>query len=163
MATSTLSKLVRYKAWANALTFDVIGTMPPHTLVAPQPIVFGSLLRTLNHVLAMDHVWRSHLLGRQHGLSTRNPEHCPPLAEIRDTQRDMDAWFIDYADCLDAGDEIVEFEFIGGGPGAMSRTDIVLHVVNHGTYHRGHVAQMMRAHAAPPVTDNPVFLKQGAR
>ena len=42
----------------------------------------------------------------------------------------------------------------------MSRADIVLHVVNHGTYHRGHIAQMMRAFEPPPITDYPVFLKQ---
>jgi uncharacterized damage-inducible protein DinB len=157
---NSLAKLVRYKAWADELTFDAIRKMPEHALTAPQPIVFGNLLRTLNHVLAMDHVWQSHLLGKPHGLTTRNPEYCPPLDEIQQAQRDMDAWYIGYTDSLDASDELVEFTFIGGGPGAMSRADIVLHVVNHGTYHRGHVAQMMRAFEPPPITDYPVFLKQ---
>ena len=77
-----LQKLVRYKAWANDLLFDAIAAMPDAALVAPQPIVFGNLARTLNHVLAMDFVWQSHLLGRPHGLTTRNPEHCPALAQI---------------------------------------------------------------------------------
>ena len=45
----------------------------------------------------------------------------------------------------------------------MIRADIVLHTVNHGTYHRGHVTQMMRAWQAPPITDYPVFLKILAR
>ena len=38
--------------------------------------------------------------------------------------------------------------------------DILLHVVNHGTYHRGHVASMMHTHGVmAPTTDFPVFLK----
>lgn len=156
-----LQKLVRYKAWANELLFDAVSKMPDAALVAPHPIVFGNLARTLNHVLAMDHVWQSHLCGRAHGLSTRNPDFCPPFAEIAQAQREMDGWYIDYADGLDdtARAEVVEFKFIGGGPGAMTRADIVLHVVNHATYHRGHVAQMMRASQPPPISDYPVFLK----
>src|SRR5256885_7587344 len=35
------------------------------------------------------------------------------------------------------------FEFVGGGQGAMTREQIVLHVVNHGSYHRGFVSDMM--------------------
>ena len=157
-----LRKLVRYKAWANELLFDAVARMPADALAAPQPIVFGNFLRTLNHVLAMDYVWQSHLSGKPHGLTSRNPDYCPGFAEIRSAQREMDAWYVDYADALDpvAADQLVEFEFIGGGPGAMTRGDIVLHAVNHGTYHRGHIAQMMRAIEPAPITDYPVFLKQ---
>jgi uncharacterized damage-inducible protein DinB len=156
-----IRKLVRYKAWANELLFAAVAKMPEPALLAPQPIVFGNLLRTLNHVLAMDHVWRSHLSGVPHGLGTRNPEFCPPFAEIVAMQNDMDRWYRDYADALSEADstQIVDFNFIGGGPGAMTRADILLHVVNHGTYHRGHVAGMMRPTLAPPITDYPVFLK----
>ncbi len=156
-----LPKLTRYKAWANGLLFDALAKLPEEALVAPQEIVFGNLLRTLNHVLAMDQVWRSHLCGQPHGFETRNPEFCPPFAQIARGQREMDRWYVGHADALapDKRDEIVEFTFIGGGPGAMTRADILLHVVNHGTYHRGHVAQMMRPWQPPPVTDYPVFLK----
>ena len=156
-----LQKLVRYKAWANGLLFEAIAAMPEAALVAPQPIVFGNLVRTLNHVLAMDFVWQSHLLGRPHGLNTRNPEHCPALSQIAQAQKEMDLWYIVHADQLTpaASVEAIDFAFIGGGPGTMTRADILLHVVNHGSYHRGHVAQMMRASQSPPITDYPVFLR----
>jgi uncharacterized damage-inducible protein DinB len=46
----------------------------------------------------------------------------------------------------------------------MTRRDILLHVANHGTYHRGNVAAMMyQAGVAPPTTDLPVFLKRLSR
>ena len=45
----------------------------------------------------------------------------------------------------------------------MSRRDIVLHVVNHTTYHRGHVADMLYDMGVfPPATDLPVFLRETA-
>ena len=157
----TLRTLMRYKAWANELVFAAVAKLPEAELTAPRKIVFGSLLRTLNHVYAMDDVWRAHLEARPHGYATRNPEVCPSLAELRDAQVGMDAWFVRYADSLSQEDEIVTFHFIGGGAGSMSRRDILLHVANHGTYHRGNVASMMyQAGVAPPTTDLPVFLKR---
>jgi uncharacterized damage-inducible protein DinB len=41
---------------------------------------------------------------------------------------------------------------------------MVLHVVNHGTYHRGLVADMMyQAGVTPEATDLPVFLRDAAQ
>ena len=155
-----LRTLMRYKAWANELVFAAAAKLPEAELTAPRKIVFGSLLRTLNHVYAMDEVWRAHLEGRPHGYTTRNPEDCPALAALREAQKAMDAWFVRYADSLSQEDEIVDFQFIGGGAASMTRRDILLHVANHGTYHRGNVASMMyQSGVAPPTTDLPVFLR----
>jgi len=155
--------LARYKAWADEVFLSAVSTLPDAELTAPRPIVFGSLIRTLHHSCAMDYVWQCHLLGKPHGLTTRNPEHCPGLAELIEKQRTIDAWYVGYADSL-AGDESaqpVEFEFIGGGAGRMSRRDIILHVVNHTTYHRGHAAGILYyLDVFPPTTDLPVFLRQ---
>jgi uncharacterized damage-inducible protein DinB len=157
--------LMRYKAWANDLLFQTISELPEDELVAPRPIIFGSILRTLNHVYAMDIVWKAHLESRPHEYATRNPETSPPFAELRDAQKDMDAWYVSYARGLDASacEEIVDFTFIGGGSGSMSRGDILLHVVNHATYHRGHVVGMLYQIPVPvPTTDLPVFLRDSA-
>jgi uncharacterized damage-inducible protein DinB len=161
MSKTSLQTLMRYKAWANELVFAAVAKLPEAELTAPRQIVFGSLLRTLNHVYAMDDVWRAHLEGRPHGYATRNPDACPSLPELRDAQSGIDAWFVRYADSLSGENEVVNFRFIGGGPGSMTRRDILLHVANHGTYHRGNVASLMyQAGVPPPTTDLPVFLKR---
>jgi len=42
----------------------------------------------------------------------------------------------------------------------MSRSDMILHVVNHGTYHRGLVSDMMyQVPAVPPANDLTVYLR----
>ncbi|MFY0665087.1 MAG: DinB family protein [Natronospirillum sp.] len=160
---NSVKTLTRYKAWADDLFLSVVADLPEPELVAPRPIVFGSLIRTLNHSYCMDYVWQSHLLELKHGLTTRNPVDHPPIQELVASQREIDAWYVDYAGSL-SGDqlgELVQFEFIGGGVGAMSRGDIILHVVNHTTYHRGHVAGMLyQLNVTPPTTDLPVFLKR---
>lgn len=162
---TVVGRLMRYKAWADEVFYASLAKLPEAELTAPKPIVFGSLLRTLNHVYAMDRVWQAHLLGRPHGLTTRNPQDCPPFADLRRAQAEMDAWYVGYADSLDEArlGERVAFTFIGGGAGAMRRGDILLHVVNHATYHRGHAADMLyEAKQVPPTTDLPVFLREAA-
>ncbi len=157
-----IQTLTRYKAWATDLMFAAMSRLPEHEIIAPRPIVFGSMIRTLNHVYAMDQVWQAHLEGRSHGFITRNPDVCPPLGELRDLQQRMNEWYVGYAHSLTetAYDEVVSFEFIGGGAGSMSRGEILLHVVNHTTYHRGHIADMMyQIGAQPPTSDFPVFLR----
>src|SRR5882757_7494920 len=92
--------LTRYKAWADDLFLAVVSDVPVLELTAPRPIVFGSLIRTLNHSFAMDYVWQSHLLGKPHGLTTRNPEKHPEMQELATAQRGMDNWYVNYADSI---------------------------------------------------------------
>ena len=155
--------LTRYKAWADDLFLSALYPLPGAELTAARPIVFGSLIRTLNHAYQMDYVWQCHLLGKPHGLTTRNPDHCPEIEELIEGQRRLNAWYVNYADRIKEHElkERVEFEFIGGGAGRMRRRDILMHVVNHATYHRGHVAGMLyQLNVSPPVTDFPVFLRE---
>jgi uncharacterized damage-inducible protein DinB len=158
-----LTLLTRYKKWANERLFRALALVPEEEMTSERPIVFGSLLRTLNHVRAMDLVWKGHLEGRPHGLTTRNPETSPPFAELRDSQVEIDAWYVQYAERLSpaAAAELVAFEFIGGGKGSLARSEMLLHAVNHGTYHRGNVASMLyQIGRTPPTTDLPVFLRE---
>ena len=157
-----LEMLARYKAWADARLYDMLAVLPADALAAPSPIFAGSILRTLNHVYLMDAVWKSHLLGVPHDLTTRNPEATPSFPELRDVQRAIDAWYVDYTKAMtpDACNEVAHFTFIGSGEGALRREDIVLHVVNHTTYHRGHITAMLnQVGVQPQATDLPVSLR----
>ena len=161
-----LRMLSRYSAWANDRLYETMAALPGPELTKPHPIVFGSILRTLNHVYLMDLVWRAHLQGTSHGLSTRNPDECPAFAELRAAQIEIDEWYIEYSDDIQESGcaEVVNFSFIGGGSGSMSRGDILLHVINHTTYHRGHIGSMIyQVPAEPPTTDLPVFLREHAK
>ena len=158
-----LQMLTRYRAWADRLLYQSLTALPESALVREQPVVFGSILRTLNHVHCMDQVWKAHLEGVPHSFTSRNPEDCPAFDVLREAQVGMGDWYIRLAETLDeqACDETIHFTFIGGGEGTMRRGDIVLHVVNHATYHRGHIATMMYGMSTPlPATDLPVFLRE---
>ena len=161
---SSLQRLLRYTAWADSRLYDALAVQPAGLLAAPRP-GSRSLLHTLAHMQRIDLVWQAHLSGRPHGFDSRQVEAPPPLDELRRGQQALDAWYIAHADALDAAalQQVLAFEFIGGEPGTMRREDILLHVVNHKTYHRGYIAEMLYAAGTrPPVMDLPVFLRDAA-
>ena len=158
-----LVTLTRYKQWANDLFLQQVATLTPEQMDAPQAVYFGSLRRTLHHVMLMDHVWRCHLLGLPHAVTSRNPADCPSFIDIAKRSRELDHWLVEYSRTLpdEEGVEPVQFPFIDGGSGLMPRHAMIAHMVNHTTYHRGHMAAMVYDFGLRPVaTDLPVFLCQ---
>ena len=155
--------LTRYNAWANRLIFDAVAALPAGEAEKPRPGVFRNMLHTLNHNYVIDRIFQAHLEGRDHGYTARNTADYPPLPDLRRAQEEIDAWYLARYDAMPAAqlDEVVNFTFVGGGEGAMTRAQILLHVVNHTTYHRGNVASAIYQvpGCRPPTTDLPVFLR----
>lgn len=159
---ATVRRFARYKGWADRLIFDAVAALPEDEALKPRASVFRSMVHTLNHVAVIDRIFQAHLEGREHGYSARNTAEHPPLAQLWREQEAIDAWYIAWSDALTeaAAAEAVDFTFVGGGAGRMTRGEILLHVVNHTSFHRGYVSDMIyQVPARPPVTDFPVFLR----
>jgi uncharacterized damage-inducible protein DinB len=159
---STAAMLARYNEWANRVIFDAVEALPPGEAEKPRTSLFKNMVHTLNHNYVIDCIFQAHLEGRPHGYSARNTPDHPPLAELRRSQAAVDAWYVRWADGVAerALDETVRFQFVGGGDGAMTRGQMLLHVVNHTSYHRGFVADLFyQVPAKPPITDLTVYLR----
>jgi uncharacterized damage-inducible protein DinB len=161
-ALRNIRMLTRYGAWANARLFDALAALPAGEATARRATIFGNMVNTMNHDYVVDLIWKAHLEGKPHGFTKRITDTEPTLEELRRAQVEIDAWYVAYADNLSEAmhDEVVQFKFVDGGEGAMTRGDMLLHIVNHKTYHRGFVADMLcQAKVRPPVIDLPVFLR----
>jgi uncharacterized damage-inducible protein DinB len=162
MTPQTARMLTRYNAWANRLIFDAVADLPAGEATRERATLFKNMVNTLNHLYTVDVIWQAHLEGRAHGIPALKTVLHPELPDLRRAQAGMDDWYTAYADRLtEAGlQEPVSFTLIGGAAGTMSRGDILLHVVNHTSYHRGWVADMFfEVPRHPPTTDLPVFLR----
>jgi len=163
---ATIRMLSRYNAWANRMMFAALSELPEGEALKPRPTLFGNMVHTLNHNYVIGRIFQAHLEGRSHGYSARNTEKPPPLEELRLAQAGLDRWYIDTADAMSAAAcrERLAFVFVGGGDGVMTRGEMLLHVVNHTSYHRGFVADMFcQVPARPPAGDLTVFLRDVPR
>ena len=157
-----INMMLAYKAWANSRTLAAACALPAEELHRKRATTFDTILRTLNHVWVVDDLFRCHLTGTEHPYTFRNTETEPTIAELADKQASMDQWYQRFAADLSSEDldRVVEFTFVGGGDGRMTVAEILLHLVDHGTYHRGYVSDMMyQVPVEPPTTDLPVFLR----
>ena len=153
---------MRYNAWANVLIFEAVAALPEGEATRPRRSVFRNMVHTLNHNYVIDRIFQAHLEGRDHGYAARNTAEHPPLAELWRAQQELDRWYVATYDAMEDSrlNQTVSFTFVGGGEGVMTRGEILQHLVNHTSYHRGFVAQMMYdAGARPPTTDLTVFLR----
>ena len=163
ITTRTARMLTRYNAWANKLIFDAVAALPAGEATKERQSLFKNMVHTLNHNYVIDLIWQAHLEGRDHGFAARNTAGHPELDELWRAQQAIDDWYIAWSDTISdaALDEKVSFTLIGGNRGVMTRGEILLHVVNHTTYHRGFVADLFyQVPARPPTTDLPVFLRE---
>jgi uncharacterized damage-inducible protein DinB len=154
-------QLARYRLWADQLTFGAVTALPSGEAEKERPTRFKTMIGTLNHTYLVDLIWQAHLEGRDHGFPALDLVLHAGLPELWRAQQAIDQWYIDWSDAQSAQslDETVVFRFVDGERGAMSRGDILLHVVNHATYHRGWVAEMFfQVPARNPTTDLPVYL-----
>lgn len=163
--------LTRYSTWANETIYAVCAQLPETEHTRARDTVFGTLLRTLGHGYAVGEIFRAHLERRAHGFTARVMPETTHFEALRAMQRELDAWYVDYTDALSEAEaaEPLHFEYIGGGEGVMTRAQMVLHVVNHASFHRGFIVDMLRRKEnresggiAVPATDLTVFIRDHA-
>ncbi|MCV3272821.1 DinB family protein [Roseobacter sinensis] len=131
-------------------------------LMAPCDTLFGSISGTFDHILVVAEIFRAPLEGRVHPHQARS--RAAPLAfrDVAQRLRAMNTHYVDLAEQWSAADlaQVIRFDFIGGGSRAMTRWDILQHLVNHATHHRGFVSTLPFPHRidlAP--NDLTVFLR----
>lgn len=161
-AVRNIRMLTRYNKWANDMVLNAIAQLPPEVVYQKRAAAFGGIIYTLAHMHIVDQIWQSHLLNMEHGFTSRTTEKPGSLEELTQQLSTLGDWFIHYADTMSEPQLIdsVSFSFVGGGLGQMLRGDILLHVCNHKTLHRGHIGDMLyQSGFKPPSIDLPVFIR----
>jgi len=142
--STILRRFLEYNIWANARLVENIKTVDP-AIVANAPLApFGSIHATLRHIVGAQHVW----MLRLNGTSPRDLMQFTEGKGLSDTCTmlvDTAAVWVDHAETngLDP-DQQVSFNALDGSPHTMNMTDIMLHLVNHSTYHRGQIMSALR-------------------
>jgi uncharacterized damage-inducible protein DinB len=135
-----------YNAWANQRLYAAAAAMPEDDYRREYGAFFGSVHRTLNHLLGADRIWMKRFTGSGEApdrLDAVLHDSLPALAEAR---RAEDARIIAYVEGLDAAALAGRFRYR-----TISRpTEIeqplapaLTHFFNHQTHHRGQVHCLM--------------------
>jgi uncharacterized damage-inducible protein DinB len=155
--------LLSYNAWANRRLLQASDALPRDLLERDLAASHRSLWGTLLHMAWGEWLW----LGRW--LTTAAPGEDPgrsrSLAELEARWAEIARQQMACIDGLTAAalDRPVSYESPQGTTWTYALGEMVRHLVNHSTYHRGQVASLMRQlGATPPATDYLIFLDEGA-
>ncbi len=152
MNLSEIERLIRYNEWANARVFGALEGLEGHEIEAKVASSFSSIRKTLAHIVMVEWVW----LRRWQGESPTAPPawgDTATLSQLRDHLRVIEADRRTFLSGLQDGDlsREVTYRNLKGEPGASLLGDLLVHYVNHSTYHRGQIATQMRQVGAQPV------------
>jgi uncharacterized damage-inducible protein DinB len=157
MTSAEASLHLRYSAWASRKLVEAVRVVSNADLEKPVGISHNSLLGTLAHIHWADWLWFTRVV---------EPMEKPdPTREVLETvwPKLQDKW-VAWAECASDPEINRAVEYVSILDGRAARTpawQIVLHVVNHATLHRGQAMGMLRQmEIAPPHTDLMNFYRE---
>ncbi|MGE5681240.1 MAG: DinB family protein [Bacillota bacterium] len=148
-------KLFKYNEWANNQVLDALINLPDDS---PEEIT-----RIFNHLITAQMMWLNRILGKSTVLElwTNNTiEGCITASKESSTQ------WLRFIEGLKEEDLSREISYVNvqGKPFVNTLEDILIHLVNHSTYHRAQIAILFRQNSlTPPVTDYIVYVREGGK
>ena len=156
--------LARFNGWVNDRLYGAVATLPEADYRADGGLFFGSIHRTLNHLLVVDRLWTGRIAGADRGIRSLDQIPYDDFASLRAARRDEDAHLIDFVDGLDEArlGEVVRYRrMIGEGEEEARAGHILLTLFNHQTHHRGQVTAMLtRLGVEYPALDVVYYLEE---
>ncbi|MGH9706493.1 MAG: DinB family protein [Candidatus Acidiferrales bacterium] len=156
--------LYDYNAWANHRTLDACAAMSAEQFTRDLGSSFGSVRDTLAHIVLVEHLW----LERWHGRSLAGfspSTDFPDLAAVRARWTEIERDLLDYIASLKTEDvqRVMQYQTTTGTAQAQPLWQMLQHMVNHGSYHRGQVATLLRQLGVKPApTDLIIFYRERA-
>jgi uncharacterized damage-inducible protein DinB len=152
---------MQFSAWASKRLVDAAAKLTEAELSRDFQTGDKTVVGSLAHVFAADRAWLGRVLG------------WPNAKFIDDSDRQLSVLVNDWPALLAQWDTLlaaetdasvarkVQYKNLKGDPNETPLWQIVLHVVNHGTHHRGQVSGFLRAMGhTPPAIDLIVYYRE---
>ena len=157
------AKLLDYHAWANERIFECLAQLPQDACDAKLTSVFPSVAETLAHMYLFDRLWLAVL------EEIPNSDIFPQLPvwsaeaqgktaeELRRKFADVAGMYRAWVERTPDPEREIAIEPPHYGKMDTRLSEIVRHVANHGTYHRGNIAAMLRQQGYEGIATDYIF------
>jgi len=133
-----------YKKWANVELLS-LGERQLHLLPEDDANFF---IRILNHTAVVDSLFISRISNTNEQFAADNTVETPSFSELRERMEENDSWLVEFAESASSTDleRIIVFQFVDGDYGQLSIDEIFLHLLTHGSNHRGMASRVLAEH-----------------
>jgi uncharacterized damage-inducible protein DinB len=138
-----LLQYVAYNLWANECLGELLGSFPIEVTDREIKSSFPSLRKTAFHIRDAELIWLKRLQGE-------SPSSWPAQENSQDDIRAFTAGSLAFRDFIfGCGEnfftEKKSFRNLAGEPFEQVTTQMIMHCMNHSTFHRGQLVTMIRA------------------
>jgi uncharacterized damage-inducible protein DinB len=154
---NVFKQLAAYNRWANGRVYEAALGLMDELYRRDVGVFFGSLHRTLNHLVLTDRLWLTRLTGEGKQPSRLDQILYDDLADLTRARIVEDDRIVKLINGYD--DAALErphaYQTTSGKPQEQLLADILLHLFNHQTHHRGqaHSCLSILTGAEPPTLD----------
>lgn len=153
-----LLELLDYHFWATRKILEHLAKLPSHVYQETLISVFPSISHVVKHLFDVDQTWYSRLNG-DYQRADHDLDSIPNALTAFDILHNEIAGYVRTHDAQ----SVVHYRNSKGEEFANRLEEIVHHLVNHGTYHRGNIAAMLRQLGQTGVsTDYIIYLREAA-
>jgi uncharacterized damage-inducible protein DinB len=151
MNLQDLNTLLDYHYWARDRMFDALESLTPEQATRDMGGSFRSIRDTVTHLYAAEWAWYSRWLGAP-PTALLPADTFADLAAVRRAWAELETKLRAFVAELGEGGvaRVFEYKLLSGQPGASPFWQMLQHVVNHASYHRGQVTTMLRQLGAQP-------------
>ena len=165
MGPNQFRQLAAYNRWANARLYAAALDLSAKAYRLRIGVFFGSLQGTLNHLLLTDRLWLKRLTGEGDYPDRLDAILYEDRAELTRARIAEDERLVSVIESYDeaAITNLRSYKTISGMPQSQVLGDILLHLFNHQTHHRGqaHACLSILTRGEPPSLDLLVFQRGG--
>jgi uncharacterized damage-inducible protein DinB len=151
MTFEVLQTLVDYHYWARDRLVPAVEALSDQQLKQPLGNSFSSVFDTVVHLYGADWIWRSRWEGVS-PMALPSPGSYDSLAKICAEWEDEERRIRAIVNALGPDGIARPIEYTGwdGRRQAQPFWQMLQHLVNHGSYHRGQITTMLRQMNVPP-------------
>ena len=151
MTIDDLRLLLDYHYWARDRVLDAVEPLTPEQFTRDMGSSFRSIRDTLAHIYAAEWAWHSRWMGNS-PTALLSPDMFPDLGTLRATWTDHEAKMRAFLESLPEAsiNLVIDYKLISGQPGSSPVWQMLQHVINHASYHRGQVTTMLRQMGVEP-------------
>jgi len=153
-----LGRLLEYTVWANHRVMRVAATLAPDDFKRDLGSSHGGVRGTLTHMMGAEWIWLERFKGVSPTRGLDESEFADVVA-LRDRwtliEQHRADWFRSLREPEVAGP--VAFRTLAGAAFEAPLWELLQHVANHGSYHRGQVVALLRQLGARTVSTDMLF------
>lgn len=159
----TAIQQIDYHAWANQRFFDHLSALPTETFTQTVQSVFPSIQEALIHIYQVDILWLSVMSGDtfDQTMAIINEHEAKSagtsLDQLRELYNEAEQSYRTHLSRTDDPDASITIHHPQYGSMETSISELIHHVVNHGTYHRGNITAMLRQMGHTGISSDYIF------